>query len=230
MENDYSSLPNFEVDKVSRYKAYQKEKKTNFYDTVLQVNIGLDHDFYTEIKPSPHKDTEIVLVNKYYTLENYEPKDLKTLSYDNKYKLQKNAAEAFEKLVAFAKQNQIYLIPYSAYRSYEYQASLYNDYVKKDGKEIADTYSARPGHSEHQTGLAVDVWSKGYQKLQEKDALWLKENAHKFGFIIRYTKEQEAITGYIEEPWHLRYLGISMATDVYQKGITYEEYYDLYIK
>lgn len=227
---NYYKISNFEVEKIYRYEEYQKKHSTSLEEAVLKVNIGLDHDFYTQITEIENKHEYSVLVNKYHSLGNYVPTDLKSLSYDEKYKLREQAAEAFEKLVSAAKLENIFIKPYSAYRSFEYQTSLYEKYVTRDGTKIADTYSARAGHSEHQTGLAVDVWSEGYTEIKESDAKWLQENSYQYGFIIRYTKENKAITGYIEEPWHLRYLGVDIATDVYNKNITYDEYYDLYIK
>ena len=227
---NYYQVPNFEVDKISRYEKYQNIHNCSIEEAVIKVNIGLDHDFYTQIELSENVDEYTVLVNKYHSLENYEPSDLVSLSYSSNYKLREKAAEAFEKLVSAAKLDNVYIRPYSAYRSYETQKRIYNNYVKKDGQMLADTYSARPGHSEHQTGFAVDVWSEGYNEIRPNDANWLKENAPNFGFIIRYTEENMPITGYIEEPWHLRYLGEDIAKDVTEKNITYDEYYDLYIK
>lgn len=226
----YYTIENFEVEKIPRYEEYQQIHNCSLEEAVLKVNIGLDHDFYTQIEQIENLSEYTVLVNKYHSLGDYVPSDLKPLSYDTKYELREKARDAFEELVSFAKLDNVYIRPYSAYRSFEYQKSLYNRYVNRDGKEKADTYSARPGHSEHQTGLAVDVWSEGYTEILESDAKWLQENSYKYGFIVRYTKEKESITGYIEEPWHLRYLGIDLATKVHDLGITYDEYYDLYIK
>lgn len=227
---NYYQIKNFEVDKIPRYEIYQETHNCSLEEAVLKVNIGLDHDFYTQIENSKNTNDYTVLVNKYHSLGDYEPTDLKSLSYDAKYKLRSKARDAFEELVSAAKIDNVFIRPYSAYRSFKTQEYVYNRYVEKDGKEIADTYSARPGHSEHQTGLAVDVWSEGYDYIKEDDAKWLEQNAYKYGFIIRYTKENKPITGYIEEPWHLRYLGIDIATDVTQKNMTYDEYYDLYLK
>ena len=104
------------------------------------------------------------------------------------------------------------------------QERIYNNYVAIDGIVKADTYSARPGHSEHQTGLAIDVNSIDYTFLNTPECEWLAKNAHKFGFIIRYPKGKEAVTGYSYEPWHIRFLGVDTATAVYNSGLCLEEY------
>lgn len=120
----------------------------------------------------------------------------------------------------------------SGYRSYDYQAGLYNNYVAQDGKEAADRYSAEPGHSEHQTGLAIDVGSYNSAVLLQTsfeytpEFQWMKDVAHEYGFIIRYMKGKEDITGYMYEPWHLRYVG-DKATEIYESGLTLEEYFEL---
>lgn len=141
------------------------------------------------------------------------------------------AKAAFEKMAAAAKLENIELVAFSGFRSYEYQTTLYNNYVARDGQEKADRYSARPGHSEHQTGLAFDIGEKGREDLWLTSAFgeteagqWLVHNAHKHGFILRYPKEKEHITGFMYESWHFRYLGVETATNVYESGVTLEEY------
>ena len=114
---------------------------------------------------------------------------------------------------------------YSGFRSYETQANLYNSYVAKDGQANADRYSARPGYSEHQTGLAFDLMDSSGNLLQEPSAVnWLAQHAHEYGFIVRYLEGKEAITGYMTETWHIRYIG-QEATDIYQSGLSLEEYF-----
>ena len=114
----------------------------------------------------------------------------------------------------------------STYRSYSYQEGLYNRYVKKDGFKEAETYSARAGYSEHQLGLAVDIVNGKWNYLSEgdKEYTWLINNSYKYGFILRYPHESEYITGYVFEDWHFRYLGIELATKVYESKLTYDEY------
>ena len=115
----------------------------------------------------------------------------------------------------------------SGYRSYATQKRLYNNYVSSDGKEAADTYSARPGYSEHQTGLAFDLNSVEESFANTDEGKWVKDNCYRYGLIIRYPKGKESITGYIYEPWHLRYVGVKLATKLYNDGdwITLEEYF-----
>lgn len=112
----------------------------------------------------------------------------------------------------------------SGFRSYSLQKSLYERYSKRDGKAAADRYSARPGHSEHQTGLAFDFNTIDMSFDGTPECLWLAENCWKYGFIIRYAKDKEAITGYMYEPWHVRYLGKELAKEVYDSGLCLEEF------
>lgn len=112
----------------------------------------------------------------------------------------------------------------SGYRSYDYQSDLYNQYVARDGVEAADRYSARPGYSEHQTGLAFDIGSIDNNYGYTPAGQWLAQNAHTYGFIIRYPEGKESITGYMYEPWHVRYLGKDVAQQVYASGLTLEEF------
>lgn len=117
---------------------------------------------------------------------------------------------------------------YSGFRSYDYQKQLYESYVQKDGQAQADRYSARPGYSEHQTGLAFDFVDTSGELLgegiQDGAVEWLAQNAHRYGFVVRYTQGKEAITGYMAETWHIRFIG-NDATAVYQSGLTLEEFY-----
>ena len=140
------------------------------------------------------------------------------------------AASALEEMFAGAQQEGITLYAQSGYRSYSTQETLFNNYVENHGYEAATRFSAKPGHSEHQTGLAMDVTSKSvnYALTQDfgntEEGQWVVENAHRYGFIVRYPENKESITGYIYEPWHLRYLGVDLASAVHDSGLTYEEY------
>lgn len=181
----------------------------------------------------------VVLVNKQYRLpDGFEPEDLVYPDVRfifsekvDKRKMRQEAATGLEEMFAMAEVQGIYLAGASGYRSYETQEGLYNHYVNKDGKEKADQYSARPGHSEHQTGLTMDIsGSTGECAVQDcfadtPEAEWLADNAHLFGFILRYPKGKEHITGYKYEPWHFRYVGIDLAKELYENDLTLEEYY-----
>lgn len=159
----------------------------------------------------------VLIVNKKYSVpEDYGPGDLTP-----------ECSAAFNELVQAAAAEGIEIFMISGFRSYELQTSLYNRYVARDGQAAADTYSARPGHSEHQTGLALDVNSLSYSFADTPEGQWLASNAHRFGFIIRYSKDKQAITGYAYEPWHIRYLGNGMASAVYESGLCLEEYFGI---
>ncbi len=134
------------------------------------------------------------------------------------------ANAALQEMFAAAKSEGLNLFVKSGFRSYSTQKSLYNSYVKRDGQAAADRYSARPGHSEHQTGLAFDINKAHSSFAGSPEANWLAANCYKYGFIIRYPEGKEAITGYIYEPWHVRYLGVQTATEVYNSGLCLEEY------
>ncbi|MCT4612413.1 MAG: M15 family metallopeptidase [Clostridia bacterium] len=190
---------------------------------------------YIEDKYVVNPDDILVLVNKdSYLPVDYEPSDLveaHTKCYGVNNKLRKIAADNMKDLVEAAMEESEYeLILTSCYRSYGYQERLFGNYVKRSGLEKANTYSARPGESEHQTGLVADITTiKMGGLLKEEfgdteEGIWLANNAHKYGFIIRYLKGKEDITGYQYEPWHIRYVGKEVATYIYENNITLEEY------
>lgn len=180
-----------------------------------------------------------VLVNKQNKLpDSYNPPDLVTTTVpfistatSEKRKMRKEAANALAKLFLTAKQQGISLLGVSGYRSHSTQTTLFNYYVSVDGLKKARLYSALPGTSEHETGLAIDV-TGGNGKCAADDcfggtpeAKWLQNHVAQYGFIIRYPKGKDAITGYKYEPWHIRYVGTKIATEIMSKGITLEEYY-----
>lgn len=194
------------------------------------------NNYYKNIKTITEPDIYLVLVNKEYKLpDNYVPNNLELISNEfaneNKY-LRQEAKEAFENLSRDAKELDYRIIAVSTYRDYEYQDKIYNIYVEEKGVSYADKCSARPGHSEHQTGLAVDVEgsNRDYDEFENsKEFIWMKENAYKYGFILRYPKGKEKITGFKYEPWHYRFVGKDTAKTIYEENLTLEEYYDKYI-
>ncbi|MBW4082186.1 D-alanyl-D-alanine carboxypeptidase family protein [Paenibacillus sp. S150] len=180
------------------------------------------------------------MINKQYKLpDGYKPADLVYPDVPfifsekiEKRMLRQAAAEALEEMFAGAKQDGVYLAGVSGYRSEATQTRLFNNYAARDGEEKARTYSAVPGHSEHQTGLAIDLSGTDGKCAAEScfagtgEANWLAAHAAEYGFIIRYPEGKQAITGYMYEPWHVRYVGKDIAASIAERGITLEEYYD----
>lgn len=158
----------------------------------------------------------VLVVNKKYSLPSNYGTGVSNEAYNQLKKLQDKA-----------KESGLTIKLISGYRSYDYQKNLYSNYVKKHGEAIANTFSAKPGHSEHQTGLAFDVGAIDDNYGKTKEGEWLAQNAHLYGFIIRYPKGKQSITGYKYEPWHIRYLGKDLATKVYQSGLCLEEYLNI---
>lgn len=233
---EFQDLENFDQTKLERYLNYKQENAEYDIATIVTyVNIGLDkkgYSTFTNYTIEEANNNITILVNKYHKLpDNYIPSDLVDLSYGNGvHKLRKEAAAAFEELTSAAILDNVIFYPFSAYRSYEVQNILYNRYKARDGEEKADTYSARPGFSEHQLGLSVDVRSSNLNdNLTKEHYEWMLNNSYKYGFIVRYPKGKQHITQFIEEPWHIRYLGVDLATKVHEANLTYDEYYDLYM-
>ena len=225
----FIASPYYKVEKTSRYqKYYDKHKEYDTDSVVIYVEIGLDIEFYTEMDEITNYDEVDALVNKYHKLpSNYEAKDLVTLSktYSSRgHKIKKAASEPLMKMIDAARADGLNLLVISGYRTESTQRGLFNNSVKRHGMDHALIYSAKPGHSEHQLGLAVDLNSTEESFDQTKEYKWLKANSYKYGFIERYPKGKEFITGYGYEPWHYRYLGVDLATKVYTENVTYEEY------
>ncbi len=158
----------------------------------------------------------VMIANKTYTLPaSYNPG------------VQPVAMDAFYDMQAAAAADGISLWILSSFRSYEDQDVIYNRYVAQDGRDAADTYSSRPGHSDHQTGYTFDLNSLEQDFQYDPAGKWLDKNCYKYGFIIRYPKGKESSTGYMYEPWHVRYIGVDLATKVTQSGLSLEEYFGI---
>ncbi len=163
----------------------------------------------------------VLIVNKTYALPETFAPGMDTEAY-----------EALCRLFTDAKAAGVPLKVASSYRSFYDQRYIYNGYVSVNGQAAADRFSARPGHSEHQSGLAFDVDNPDSKALMQSfgdtpAGLWLAENCHKYGFIIRYPQGKEHITGYMYEPWHVRYLGVEKAAEVQESGLCLEEYFGI---
>lgn len=198
-------------------------------------DIDIDTRVLEETKNIVEEGKNILLVNKTYRLdENYVPKNLVKVDVDfspesteeEKY-MTEESANALENMFQGALSDNIILKGLSGYRSYETQKGLYNYNIEINGQSYTDNFVAPPGGSEHQLGEAMDV-ATSYGWIYEgcDEALWLAQNAHKYGFIIRYEKGKENLTGYNYEPWHIRYVGKDVAKEIYKEKLTLEEYID----
>lgn len=229
---EYLASPYFKAKNIERYDSYSKKNQNyNKDDVVMYVEIGLDVEFYTNINTiTDYKDTT-ALVNKYNMIdENATFDDIVTIpkpySSDGTRKIRSVIYDDLIKMIDDAKKDGITLYVVSGFRTWSQQNSLFNNSKNKNGINYALKYSAKPGHSEHQLGLAVDLNTADENKHFEnsKEYKWLKENSYKYGFVERYPKGKEFITGYAFEPWHYRFLGIEIATKMIEENITYEEY------
>jgi len=230
---EYQQLSYFDPDNAARYVAYKELNPDFDYEKVITyVNIGLDFPFYSNIRTITDTNRIDILVNKYNKLpDNFVPQleqlpaSICAPGTGNHY-LRKEAKEAFEKMHNDAKELGLNITAFSTYRSIDLQKSIWNNKVKSGRTvEDVDRLNARGGHSEHNTGLAIDVIKNNYTVENTAEYKWYKDNAHLYGFIIRYQNSKENITGYSYEPWHLRYIGPELATEVYNSGLTYDEYY-----
>ena len=217
---------------------YENNKDLYFSEIITRINSNLDYEFYEDSKEADITKGMYTLVNKYFYLDkNYVPDNLVQIDYKyavNNTKLNKDALDNFIKMADAAKDQNLNIKATTAYRDYNFQSTLYYNYVRIDGVKNADTYSARPGYSEHQLGYSTDLTNGNMVDFGEfeytNEFKWLQDNAHKYGFILRYPKGKEYITGYIYEPWHYRYVGVDIATYIYENNITYEEYYAYFLR
>ena len=228
----------FIFDNLDNYLKYIKDNKDKTTkDIVAIINVNADKEFYKDTVKTDIEKEELMLLNKYnYLDENYNPDDL--LEFSNQYaygenqKLKKVAYNAYISMFNKAKEDGYTLIANSSYRSYNEQKEIYDKYVSWYGDE-ADKTAAKPGYSEHQTGLAVDIQSYCSQNKdfdQCEEFTWLNNNAYKYGFILRYPEGKEYLTGYEYESWHYRYVGKDAAKYIYENKITFDEYYAYFIK
>lgn len=242
-----------EIASIKDDKIYISENAITLDEAKIYVNYnGLESDItikiYNSLQDTINNDLIVIDPSRYDTIsnknrslpENYVPNDLisitdlpTVLENPEVNQLRKDAYEALKKLFTAAYEEKQYkLYARSGYRSYNTQVGLYSSYVASHGKEEADKFSAKPGQSEHQTGLVMDITTKdvNYQLTKDfgmtEEGKWVAENAHRFGFIIRYLEGKEDITGYTYEPWHLRYVGEKIATEVYLNKMTLEEYFE----
>lgn len=221
---------------IDRYLAYYKETRESYDNVVTFVNIGLDKEYYTDTKINDKYSTDM-LINKYNGVsENFEPDHLTKIpkeycksEIEDQY-LSEEALTAFEEMVEAAKAEGYSILANSAYRSYQDQEEVYQTYYDLYGENYVKKYAARPGYSEHQTGLSLDVASANSNIFEEsKEFTWMIENAYKYGFVLRFPKGKENITGFQYEAWHYRYVGKDIAKYMYENDLTFDEYYARFI-
>lgn len=227
---------NFFPEKFRRYINYHIQKPDfTMQAVVFTVNLGLDFPFYQNVSVIANPYDRMVLVNKYNRLPSgFQQTNLVsmdrgyTVSDGKQYLMESTAYASFVRMADAARKDGVSIRAVSTYRTEAYQNNLYNKKTRTLGKN-ADDYSARPGFSEHQTGLAVDINSTKTSFEKTSVFAWLQKHAHEYGFILRYSKGQKWITGYEYEPWHYRYVGVEAATEIRNEGTTYEQYYAKYI-
>ena len=229
-----AAQPHYLESRKDRYLGYYASDRYTPAQVVRIVNTDNDMPYFTQESPADLSRGNLVLVNKLHPLgTNYRPGDLKELgNYGTWGSLRAEALEAFVALSDAAKAEGLTIIGVSPFRDYAKQNQLYTQYCNREGAAKADTYSARPGFSEHQTGLALDVAGRdcnlnNFGGTKEFD--WMQAHAHEYGFILRYAEGMSYITGYMYEPWHYRYVGTKAAEEIHSSGLTLEEYYAYYV-
>ena len=231
----FISSPYFKAEYISRYENYYLLHNDYSFDEItIYVNIGIDQEQYTNIKEIVDYKSITTLINKYNNLNKDAEFDdlinIETAYATDNQKIRSVAYTPLVNMINDAKKNNINLKVISSYRTYDKQEFLFNNSVNKNGINHALLYSAKPGHSEHQLGLAVDLNTTDNNFENTKEYEWLKNNSYKYGFILRYPKGKEYLTGFAFEPWHYRYVGIDIATKIFEEDITFEEYVVKYLK
>ena len=223
---------------LKEYLNYSKESDKTLTDVVAIVNVGANNEWYTNTKKSDTSKNELMLTNKFYSLDDTYNSDnmvkvSKQYSYGENQMVTSSTFDSFLSMFNDAKKENLTLIINSSYRSYEDQEEIYNFYKDTRGETEANKIAAKPGFSEHQTGMSIDIQTYGStaSTFEEFDEFkWLQDNAHKYGFILRYPKDKEYLTGYEYESWHYRYVGVEAATYIYENNITFDEYYAYFVE
>ena len=231
---EFFSVDYAKLDLYDRYVKYSDDTGEDENVTVLFVNLDMDLPDYSDSK-LVDKFSIDMLVNKHHHLsEDFVPDDLITIDseYASSDDLQCShiAFNAYKKMSEAASKEGYQIVINSAYRSYADQVELSDVYLKSYGQEYVNKYVAKPGYSEHQTGLAFDIGSRTVNVFgNSKEYQWMQDHAHEYGFIHRFTKSYEFITGFRSEPWHYRYVGVDIATYMKENNMSFEEYWALFL-
>lgn len=230
----YFMLKNY--NKYLEYKEYHE--KTSYEDVISIVNVHANSGWYNESFKTDLNKNYLILVNKFYYLgKDFERSDLENINLAYAYDGQRASKIVIDNFKEMRNDVEellgVHLMVNSSYRPYKEQEEVYNSF-KQVSLQYADAYAARPGFSEHQTGLAIDITSLEHPYVKDfkvsEEYKWLKENCHKYGFILRYPEGKEYLTGYNTESWHFRYVGKEVAKNIYNENITFDEYYAYYIE
>ena len=244
MNEEYNSLyvdlvkqEYFDFDKLNQYIEYSNNNSSASTDKVIAVvNVGANKNWYDDVEVTDVSKDNLMIVNKFYGLpSDYEPELVlvsSTYAYANKYV----SVDIYDDLVGMleaARDDGFTLVVSQGYRSYADQEETYNNYKSSYSTSEADEFVARPGHSEYQTGLGVDIepYNKKVEDVtQSPEHKWLIDNAYKYGFILRYEEGKEDITGFEANDWRFRYVGRNAALQMHDKDLTFDEYYQYYVK
>ncbi len=231
---EFYSVPYAKLKYYDRYIAYSDMTGEDDNETVLIVNMDLDKENYTDAFEVTKFSTDM-LVNKHRKLgEDFAPNDLTDIEVpyasEDGMKASKLAINAFIKMYKAAKKDGYGIVINSAYRSYQDQVELTQMYRDLYGDNYVTNYVAFPGYSEHQTGLCFDIGSTTTNVfINSKEYQWMQDNAYKYGFILRFPKQYEDVTGFRAEPWHYRYVGEKIAKYIHENNISFEEYYATFL-
>ncbi len=227
---DFAKIKNYD-----RYLNYMNATGEDEENTIIQVNIDLDKEPYQDPVVTDDYSCKVLVTKHRKLKDGYKPKDLITIPKEyvkgeEKVKGDRTAWQNLKQMIDDAKKEGMEILVNSAYRSFEDQTDIYNEYLGLYGEEYVRKYVSTPGFSEHQTGLGFDLASAKAQIFQtSKEYEWVVANSSKYGFVHRYPSSSEEITGFSNESWHFRYVGKKIATYVYEHRLVYDEYYAMFL-